>query len=94
MINQLSKASSETNVYKRVFCLYRVSNPNQVDNDDIPMQKKACHLFASAHFGWVIKKEFYEKGISGYSVSEDDRDSIIQLREAAINKEFDVLNNL
>ena len=55
------------------------------------MQKKACHLFASAHFGWVIRKEFYEKGISGYSVSADDRDSIIELREAAINKEFDVL---
>ncbi|MBU5473199.1 recombinase family protein [Roseburia sp. MSJ-14] len=62
-----------------------------MDNDDIPMQKKACHLFASAHFGWVIKKEFYEKGVSGYSVSADDRDSITALREAAENKEFDIL---
>ena len=48
---------------KRAYCLYRVSTKNQVDvqKDDIPMQKIACHEFANAH-GWVIAKEFSEKG--------------------------------
>ncbi len=36
---------------KRAYCLYRVSTKNQVDvqKDDIPMQKIACHEFAKAH---------------------------------------------
>lgn len=28
---------------KRVYTLYRVSTKGQVDKDDIPMQKTACH---------------------------------------------------
>lgn len=31
----------EDKAFKKVYCLYRVSNNNQVDDDDIPMQKKA-----------------------------------------------------
>lgn len=48
---------------KRVYCLYRVSTKQQVDKhkDDIPMQKLACHNFAQQN-GWLIMKEFYEKG--------------------------------
>ena len=76
---------------KRVYCLYRVSNKNQVDDDDIPMQKKACHEFASKQNNWLIEKEFYEKGVSGFSVKADDRDEIIKLIEAAARQEFDVL---
>ena len=53
---------------KRVYTLYRVSTKGQVDKDDIPMQKTACHEFARRQEGWVISKEFYEKGISGYKV--------------------------
>lgn len=37
----------EDKAFKKVYCLYRVSNNNQVDDDDIPMQKKACHEFAA-----------------------------------------------
>lgn len=29
----------------RVWCLYRVSTKGQVDKDDIPMQRIACHEF-------------------------------------------------
>lgn len=78
---------------KRVYCLYRVSTKKQVDKNenDIPMQKSACHNFSSRQDGWFIVKEFSEKGISGYKVSADDRDDIQELKEAALNNEFDVL---
>ena len=76
----------------RVYVLYRVSTKKQVDKqkDDIPMQKIACREFVEEK-GWVIVKEFYEKGVSGFKVSANDRDAIQELKEAALNKEFDVL---
>lgn len=47
----------------RVCCLYRVSTKGQVDKaeNDIPMQKKACHEFAESK-GWTIIKEHAELG--------------------------------
>ena len=45
---------------KRVYTLYRVSTIGQVEKDDIPMQKEACHEFAERQ-GWEIVKEFSEK---------------------------------
>lgn len=49
---------------KRVYCLYRVSTKKQVDRKDkdehdIPMQKKACHLFKRIEVvrGYQIKAE-------------------------------------
>lgn len=77
---------------KRVYCLYRVSTKKQVDKqkDDIPMQKLACHGFAEQN-GWIITKEFYEKGVSGFKVSANNRDAIQELKEAAIKQEFDIL---
>lgn len=77
---------------KKAYCLYRVSTKKQVDKakDDIPMQKIACTEFAEQN-GWIVAKEFYEKGVSGFKVSANDRDAIQDLKEAAINHEFDVL---
>ena len=48
----------------RVCCLYRVSTKGQVDKaeNDIPMQKKACHEFAESK-GWTIIKEHAELGV-------------------------------
>ena len=72
---------------KRVYALYRVSTKRQVDKDkdsnekDIHMQKQACHRFAEQN-GWVIVKEFLEKGVSGFKVSADDRDAIQDLKAA------------
>ena len=79
-------------VVKRVAVLYRVSTKKQVDKqkDDIPMQKIACHDFVEDK-GWVIVKEFYEKGVSGFKVSAANRDAIVELKEYAIEREFDVL---
>ena len=75
---------------KKAYCLYRVSSIGQVIKDDIPMQKEACHQYAEAQ-GWQIAKEFFEKGVSGFKVSADDRDQVQELLAAAKNKEFDIL---
>jgi len=82
---------------KRVFCLYRVSTPGQLDRqtlenekDDIPMQKRACEEFCD-RMGWEIVDSRSEKGVSGYKVSANDRDAIIDIRDAASKGKFDIL---
>lgn len=75
---------------KRTYCLYRVSTKGQVDHDDIPMQRQECRAFAE-RMGWTICKEFYEKGVSGFKVSAQNRDAIQDLKLAAEKKEFDIL---
>jgi len=82
---------------KRVFCLYRVSTAGQLDRhtrenekDDIPMQKRACEEYCQ-RMGWEIIDSRSEKGVSGFKVSANDRDAIIDIREAAQQKKFDIL---
>ena len=75
---------------KRVCCLYRVSKPDQVDNDDIPMQKQACREFSERQ-GWEIVREYYEKGVSGYKVSSQNRDAILEIQREAAMGSFDIL---
>lgn len=83
---------------KRANCLYRVSTKKQISvvsqfgtlKDDIPMQKQACREFADSH-GWVIVKEFEEKGVSGFKISAKNRDAIQDSKEAALRGEFEVL---
>jgi len=78
---------------KRVHCLYRVSTKRQVDKadeNDIPMQRNACHEFADRN-QWRITNEFYEKGVSGFKVSASKRDSIQDLKMAAEKRDFDIL---
>ena len=91
---------------KRVYCLYRVSSKQQVaytDNNsmsgnnllhdnsgDIPMQKQACRDFAARN-GWDVVEEFSELGVSGFKVSEKDRDAIQDIKKAAEKKKFDIL---
>lgn len=82
---------TQTSSIKRVYCLYRVSTIGQVDKNDIPLQKNSCREFAKHQPGWVIQKEFQEKGVSGFKVSADDRDAIQELKTAAENSEFDIL---
>lgn len=74
------------------YCLYRVSTVGQVDKtkNDIPMQKEECREFA-AQQGWIIGKEFLEKGVSGFKVSAENRDAIQDLKAAAIRGEFQIL---
>ena len=77
---------------KTVYTLYRVSTVKQVDvtKDDIPMQRIACRDFAERQ-GWMIAKEFEEKGVSGFKVSAEKRDAIQDLKDAALKNEFDIL---
>ena len=75
----------------RIYTLYRVSTVGQVDHDDIPMQRIACHEFAQQQGDWEIVNELYEKGVSGYKVSTDKRDAISQLKVDALAGKFDVL---
>ncbi|MBP5221898.1 MAG: recombinase family protein, partial [Lachnospiraceae bacterium] len=77
---------------KRVMCLYRVSTKGQVDpEDDIPMQRRECLEFISQHKDWKYIGELMEKGVSGYKVSMNKRDAIVQMRAMAEEKEFDIL---
>lgn len=77
---------------KRVMCLYRVSTKGQVDpEDDIPMQRRECLEFISQHKDWKYIGELMEKGVSGYKVSMNKRDAIVQMRAMAEKKEFDIL---
>ena len=77
---------------KRVVCLYRVSTLGQVDpKDDIPMQRRECEAFIAMHDDWEFVGERLEKGVSGYKLSANKRDAIIEIRGMAERKEFDVL---
>ena len=77
---------------KRVLCLYRVSTKGQVDKtDDIPMQRRECLAFIDRMDDWVFYDERMEKGVSGYKVSANDRDAIVEIRTLAEKKKFDVL---
>ena len=88
------KTNNEFNIpYKPIaYCLYRVSTAGQVDKvkNDIPMQKEECREFA-ARQGWIIGKEFLEKGVSGFKVSAEKRDAIQDLKAAAVRGEFQIL---
>ena len=80
---------------ERVHCLYRVSTTKQVDHDeldqaDIPVQRKACREFAQK-MGWIIVGEEQETGVSGYKVSADDRDKLQLIKKQAEQGKFDIL---
>ena len=76
---------------KRVICLYRVSTIGQVDHDDIPMQKTARREYAESHPDWQIIDEISEKGVSGYKLSSDERDAIVEIKRRATLHQFDIL---
>ena len=75
----------------KVACLYRVSTKKQVEENDIPMQKNACNTFIDSMSGWVLAQEYYEKGVSGYHKSAEQRDILQQVRADAESGLFDVL---
>lgn len=76
---------------KRVITLFRVSSKKQLKDEDIPVQQAACQRLIRQHSDWEVIDEKYEKGISGFKVSAENRGIIQDLKIAAINKEFDVL---
>jgi len=80
---------------KIAYNLYRVSTKKQVHTDadkkeDIPMQRQSCREFAE-RMGWIVGREFEEKGVSGFKVSAEKRDAIQDLKDAALRGEFQIL---
>ena len=76
---------------KRVSCLYRVSTLKQVEKNDIPMQKIACKEFINNKKDWIHVKDYLELGVSGYKLSEAQRDVLQDIKRDVLNNEFDVL---
>lgn len=74
----------------QVYCLYRVSTNQQLHENDIPMQRQACREFADVR-GWVIVKELYEKGISGFKTPICDRRVLQQIKKDAELRKFNIL---
>ena len=73
---------------------------NGMDNRYIiPMQRRECKDFIDRMEDWVFYDERMEKGVSGYKVSAKNRDIIaaknrdiiVEIREMAEHKQFDVL---
>lgn len=77
-------------IMKKVGCLYRVSTKKQTQDNDIPVQRKACRKFIDLKEGWELSKEYVELGISGYKLEEKQRDVLQTIKKDAINKEFDI----
>lgn len=78
-------------IKKRVGCLYRVSTLKQAEKNDIPMQKIACKDFISKRKDWILAKEYLELGVSGYKLSESERDVLQDMKRDVANKEIDIL---
>lgn len=77
---------------QRVVCLYRVSTKKQLDKQEtIEMQKNACMDYVKKNPDWEIIKEYSERGVSGYKVSQEDREVLQQIKSDAANKAFDIL---
>ena len=47
--------------------------------------------FIKAHPDWVFLYERLEKGVSGYKLSADQRDVIVEIKKMAEQKKFDIL---
>lgn len=76
---------------RRVVSLYRVSKMEQVIAEDIPLQKNACREFINNQQGWKLVKEYYEKGVSGFSVTLEKREVLQQIIQDAKNGLFNIL---
>jgi site-specific DNA recombinase len=76
---------------KRVWALYRVSTDKQVEEDDIPMQRKAVHEYIQERPNWILCKELSELGVSGFKKSIEERDQLQLIKQGAEKGEFDIL---
>ena len=76
---------------KRVRCLYRVSSKQQLHEDDIPLQRSESQGHIAKRDAWVFDGEYIEKGVSGFRNSLEQRGKLLEIREDARKKEFDVL---
>ncbi|MBD5451792.1 MAG: recombinase family protein [Lachnospiraceae bacterium] len=76
---------------KRVRTLLRVSSKQQLHDDDIPLQRAETKDYIKKHEDWVFDNEYIEKAVSAYKNGVEDREVLMQIKEDAENKEFDIL---
>ena len=76
---------------KRIRTLLRVSSKQQLHEDDIPLQREETKNYIAKHQDWVFDKEYLEKAVSAYKNGVEDREILMQIKEDAENKEFDIL---
>ena len=70
--------------------MYRVSTERQIEEGDIPLQKKACRDFCLSH-RWIIVNEIMELGVSGFKNNVTERKGIQKIIAHAQQKDFDIL---
>ena len=76
---------------KKVRTLLRVSSKQQLHEDDIPLQREETKNYIAKHQDWIFDKEYIEKAVSAYKNGVEDREVLMQIKEDAENKEFDIL---
>ena len=94
MINVEKGRKTMVNMMKKVACLYRVSSAKQVGTEnDLPLQENAVREFIAKHedWEWCPEFEYFERGVSGYSVPLAQRDELNRLIRDAKDKKFQVL---
>lgn len=67
----------------------KVNDAGQIEYD-IPLQRSILTPWAESH-GYVIIKEFVEGGVSGFKVTSEKRDAVVEIKAMADRGEFDVL---
>jgi len=86
---------------QRVVNLYRASSKQQTEKKkkddgvtteyDVPLQRDILRPFVEKQPNWRLVKEFVEGGVSGFKVSANDRDALVEIKKMAVRKEFDIL---
>ncbi|GIO37262.1 serine recombinase [Paenibacillus antibioticophila] len=74
----------------RVGCFYRVSSKGQLEDDDIPMQRRVCTSFLEDK-GWIFVKEYVEKAVSGLWVPAEKRGDLQEAMRDAEEGVIDVI---
>lgn len=87
----MESGMDKQNEIKRVRTLLRVSSKQQLHEDDIPLQREETKQYIEKHPDWVFDKEYIEKAVSAYKNGAEDREVLMQIKEDAEKKEFDIL---
>ena len=75
----------------KVRTLLRVSSRQQLQDDDIPLQRAELKTFIEQHKEWIYDGEYIEAAVSAYKNSLNQREKLLQILEDAKNGQFDIL---
>ena len=93
MVKKETAANKQARRLFRVRTLLRVSTEQQLDADgDLKTQRGIVSDYIQEHEDWELDgKEYFERGISGYKNSVEDRTALQEAYKDAENKEYDIL---